>query len=177
MDTLFNMMKRETGKQRDRTRERFSAAIVLDEHVSSDAYDDAVSGMAQLFRTFPHTGGKSFFDSEPYFCVNYKKEDDDDILRAYLQITYYPYFHGNNSEIYAWCLENINWADKDACNLSYDGKKLNFKVTVHSYDGCIDLVVSFSVDIPEEDEWMLRSIGKLQTREVPAYVEQCVVCK
>jgi hypothetical protein len=90
--------------------------------------------------------------------------------------------HEYNLVAYEYLMSH-NLSEDEELNIAYNGKSLSFRKKM--YSGKSDeqssmyhmarLTVSMDVSIPEEDIWMLKALGKIQTKET-THTEQVVVC-
>ena len=133
--------------------------------------------MDVVFETFPSENGLNL--KEPYISTSYDKKNDDNVT-CRVELSYWPYFNDNN-RIYEWALENVtnyeSFSTKvsTALSLSHDGKRLFANYRFESPTAIIR--VGIDVKVPDEDVWMLRSIGKIQVTEQVVRSESLVCTK
>lgn len=118
---------------------------------------------------------------------DYVDEENKDKRRAYLSNhvwLYSPWSKRDeyNRVLYDWLMSH-KLSDDEELTISYNGKSLTFRKKMlggidddeSSQHHIARLSISMDVSIPEEDIWMLKSLGKIVNREVTVS-EQVVMC-
>ena len=152
--------------KRAHTRALAATELVVNRFLVERDIDDLMNVIADTFATFPET--IDFNQHKPYISCDYNSNESE--FRIEMEYYLYP----QSASVYDWTMGQIPDSLVDV-NLSHTGKKLyvNWKFETD----LVTIKVSYDAILPDEDVWMLRSIGKIQVTEQVVRNESLVCTK
>ena len=140
--------------------------LVVNRFLIERDIDDLMGMINYEFATFP--GTVDFSQYKPYISCDYDSGESE--YRVELAYYLYP----NDARVYDWTMENAPNLSMNIA-LSHNGKKLY--VNWEYKTDLVTIKVSYDAILPDEDVWMLRSIGKIQVTEQVVRNESLVCTK